>query len=889
MTERNSAHRRISTLLAQAARVRAMRLSRVRSLALDLSGPLATIAAVSVPPIPIRVARESQSEAIGVLLSAQSVVAGLAVATMVFVLEFSRRESRTSAEGLGRVLTATQREAAIDRFEALTGPRRALIAMLSSVAASTVAFVVVQPAGGAWKLGPPGLSNLPVAVLINFLVILLSAGLFFERARRWSRPSQQRRIHATVLGEAAITAAESYASRLREAAERARTDNVQAIGLLFFSPPPERELGGVVRLCAEWMGEAILRGTSSEFEEAIDLLKTLTLTAVDTLVANDVTFEPPTEAAHWPPLTEIANRIFDVQRRAVDTAQNDYTHALLGFSYWTCVQGIRRKNGGLFQAGIMQFQSLAFAAISGGKDSASPILHRLWMDLTEAFANNVSRPGTREPRSLDLEDESDRQYVNELARCYERQLSMCLNAGDMVSAQEIVSAQEALDHRLSLWSQPRRRGESANAVDELRRRRRVAHLALGFKACDDHLGGKVDVPYQGFLAFVRTHYRDLQTLCRDVSWVLTDESLEWWFLWHEWESEHLPARGGAIDPRRYVLGGFMLRALELISADAILQFDGNASTVANSVERAAGRYSSYADEAPDNASELLARAMRDAVASDERRAAETVANAKLDQGLVADAVAGVLEARYRESVVEPLFREAGRWELANELPLGVNTRGRSMGIPKSAFVLGEHRSHLLGLEDTGFELERDCVERWFDTLARDHRPTRRRLANLDQFERAAREGLGALTPTHPVIVLDGDWIDVLFPTASNASSFQMDRRDRTSRFYEGTLDGTPVVTTLRPGRRQLAVVDLARWGCVTRHCSRGSEIDVRIEEMDADTLARGLADARQRGLDELALGAERLRIRSLAKFSLWECVAFTVKDPAAAVVFRDRA
>ena len=224
------------------------RLRRLTAWVRVSAGPATTAVLLLVPTLPVAVQSREVPTVLGTLLAAQAAVAAIAIAVTVFVLQSQRGTARLRGAAVGDTAAGTSdfatrhQERVLDAYELAAASARTIMAVFF-VGATGLAYVIVQPGDGSLGLQPLGLQNLALAGLANLGIVLAETGLFYERARRMSRPVEWRRLVAEADRRLVADAAESYVRRLSAAAAVPEDEPERALRLLWVRDSVESDAG----------------------------------------------------------------------------------------------------------------------------------------------------------------------------------------------------------------------------------------------------------------------------------------------------------------------------------------------------------------------------------------------------------------------------------------------------------------------------------------------------------------------------------------------------------------------------------------------------------------------------------------------------------------------
>ena len=686
-----------------------------------------------------------------------------------------------------------------------------------------------------------GLPNVTLVAALAFLANMALSGWLFERALSLASPAAWRQLRREVNERDVRSAVRAFVERQKRLSEVG--DDVEQLRPELFPGAEEGSADEAVRALLDDARRAMDERRTAEFGATLASIQDLLTQTMVAIERAGIDWSAPGPTIwSWPPLGELSRRLFDFRAEVIRRGEWEYVRALDRLDRWMVSEGLRRRCGEIFTAGIDGYrQNYAIAIRARSSELREYYCDRVWWAMRDALRASGSDPEDSYPYLR----EAVRHQEGLLGRALEEQLPHDFRSlhGRFAELLRFVGQ----GWRVEDWPRP----DSADLHESLETDARVALLGLAGRALELEDSGKIPEP-DPYLAVVREEYGDPQRLADDAAHALSSDEYLGLFSWLAWQGPAtLDMAAQSVDPPRYVLSFAIVRLLELASGSLPdLDLHGAADQVLRWCEANAGRLERHVRPAlPDPGGEARRReAVREALEAAVRRDAVTEEDAIIARPLSAERVqafvADVYASRFIEAI-EHVFTRAGAFlylpEHASEAP---HARGSRELVPKAPFTDTPEgaRVHYASIDgDPWADAARDDVVEQLRAALSDAPPMKTIAASPEGLRLAMDDALSELAPAGDVLVLlVGDWSKIIFEldrsereSEGGWAPYDADRlAPGVSRWYRGH----PIIWRQRNApERHLYMVEPGAWGCFVRaQTDGGRDLIVDVEAISDD-------------------------------------------------------
>jgi hypothetical protein len=418
-------------------------------------------------------------------------------------------------------------------------------------------------------------------------------GFLFERTLRLIEPGAWRNLKQYVNEHAVKNAVRAYLARLRRISE---ADNPELGDVLGHDSEEESADEAVSKILDDAL-RAIDERRSTDFNRAMESVKSLIEYAMTEIEAEGVGWGAPGASPSWPPLYELHRRLYVFREGVIGRGGREHAAQLRSLDSWFLSRAVRHRCGELLTVGLDGFLWNYEIAVRSNRS-----------EMTEFFVDTTwtsIRGGLLDLAYVIPEQERPNRlfpFVLRLPHQLERMMSAAMNANRPDDFSKFAEGMQALLRHLSVsWSaHDYPRPASADMYSRIEQLQRIALMGLGGRAIILKEAGRLG-DLEPYISVIRRTYPDVRVLADDVSFAVGGDREEQ-FMWSDWEMEpagDLEARW--VNSRQYPLSFFTVRLIELATPlMPALNLHGQAKTVLEWFEANAERLEQYALKQDDN-------------------------------------------------------------------------------------------------------------------------------------------------------------------------------------------------------------------------------------------------------------------------------------------------
>ncbi|MXZ89934.1 MAG: hypothetical protein F4W95_00505 [Chloroflexi bacterium] len=774
--------------------------------------PIAVLILIRAEPIGALAIDTGSIAFLGALLGAQSAVAALTLAVMLFVMQAvsARRDvdDRVYAEYVRRSWVKPI-------FWCSIGA----VAFTGSVL--TVERTVAD--AGATLHGVPGISNLAILAVVAFTLSLVAPVELFRRALKLTEPEHWQTLRLDVNKREVREAVTAFLGRLQRAVD-AHENNEADLSILF-PDAGERSADQAVRALLDDARRAMDERRHGELVRSLHSIETLVAYAMDEIEEAGVRWETLGRDAQWPPLWELNSALDSYREEVIRAGNRDYLQQLWGLDYWFVSTGLRRSCRGLAVFGLSGYRkNYQISTRLGNHDFHEAIRDRFLMNL-DGF-------------TFEHRPEALTTFMEDVIRHQGNVLYDALRLG---ATNEYLWLHREFDSILSTtlerWDRDRdvwSLSTESELSAYLRQQYRIAIMGLAGKAVISSRSGDLADPTP-YLDAARAMYDGSEGLDGDVSVAMEVERPISFHQWWDWDTPyHLSARSGSLLLERYPLTCFAVLLMERAedptlnlnlhgrSQSVLRWFSDNAEDLEPFVRDTLGV---SPQERRDSATEILQRAVR----ADEIQEDLKIISREISDKRIQDCEESVLRGMQMASSVYKMFEQAGASVRLVEGVIDLPEFGRQQWQGKGFFV-DPADGDMMGYatvdgQDWGRSIPKGVIGLLCEELDNSMAMT----ADLDSVGALcsavdmAIDDLG--TDRDVVIIVAGEWDYIMLLDASTTAGYESfwQLTDADSMVDVGRYRGYPILRGPADGERRLYVIDLSTWGTMVRVPFEGGE------------------------------------------------------------------
>lgn len=837
-----------------------------------------TSGAFVLDPAPwLPVADEARSLLLG-LLGAQAAIAALTLAVALFVLQ-----------GVGTRRDADHR--AYREYVRLSHVRWISPWSVIAVATTGAALVVLELGSAGMPIvgDARGLLNLTLVACSMFVANLVLSGWLFERATSLSTPATWQRLRRRINERDVRVAVRAFVERQKRLS--AAGDDLDELRPDLFPGDAEGSADEAVRALLDDARRAMNERRTADLAAAITALQQLLEHAMEEIERAGVEWSAPASGPpSWPPLSELSRELLPFRDEVIRRRAWEYIHALDELDRWLLVQGLGRRCGELFTAGLQGYRrNYAIAIQTRSAELREYYRDRVWLVLRDALTLARADPEVSSPYL----GEAVRHQEALLARALHEQLPEDFRSLRDRFAQLLRSVGQQWD--VSGWPRP----DSADIHEALEMDTRVALLGLGGRAFELVESGQITEPGP-YLAVVREEYVDPQRLADDLAQALASGDYTRRFSWLEWQAPAtIDISWRSVDPPRYVLLFSLAYFLDRASGQLPdLDLHGVAEQVRRWLDANAGRLERHLAVAPDVSIEQRQAALRRVLDAAVQRDAVAEEDAIIARPLSPERVKAFVEevhaSRFSADAIERVFADAdasvGLPEDADGAP---EARGSGPLVPKAPFTDSPPGARIQHARMDGRpwgKAARDGVVEALRMALADAPLMNAVPMSAEGLLGVVDDALSELEPSGEVLVLlVGDWADAMRKLDESRPAGYESRRwvggtNVVGPGEWGRYKGHPLVWRLRSASdAELYVVDPLTWGRLVRvQGDGGSSLAIEVGKISLDRAQALLAANPDQFPDEPDEAAKLRKLQACVSVDVWERTGFRVDEASRA-------
>ena len=768
--------------------------------------PIAVLLLIKAEPIGALAISTGSVTFLGALLGAQSAVAALTLAVMLFVMQAvsARRDvdDRVYSEYVRR-----------SRVKPIFWCSIGAVAFTGAV---LIVERVVDDAGAALH-GVPGVSNLAILAVFAFTLNLVAPVELFRRALRLAEPEHWQTLRLDVNKREVSEAVGAFLGRLQRAGI-AHANNELDFSVLFPSAG-ERSADQAVQALLDDARRAMDERRHGELVRSLHSIETLVAHAMDEIEEAGVQWGILEREAEWPPVWELGRTLYSYREEVIRAGNRDYILELLGLDYQFVAMGLRRSCRGLAAFGLSGYRrNYEISVRLGIHDFHDMLRDRFLMHLDAVTFGH-------QPDELTV-------FMEDVIRHQGNVLSYALESGAVEDYlwlhQEFVSILSTI---LERWDGDRDAcafHAGSEQASYLRQQYRIAVMGLtGRAAILSCSGGVPDAdPY---LDVARAMYRRTKDLSNDASAAMgiigNISHSQWW----DWDTPyHLSAHSSSLSLDRYPLTCFAILLMERAEDSTLsLNLRGRAKKALDwFVDNAESLEPFVRDTLGVSAQErrvLATEVLWEAVRTDEIQEDLRIINREISEERIRACEEGIRQGMRTAGSVFKIFEQAGASVRLVDGVIDLPEFGQRQWCGK-AFFMDAADDDMSGYalvdgEHWGRSIPKGVLDLLCAELEQSP-PMAAALDTLSAFCSAVDVAIESLDPQGDVgIIVEGEWGDILYALDEN----EVDGYEPNWRLEDvdpwvdvGRYRGSPILRGPADGERRFYVVDLGTWGTMVR-------------------------------------------------------------------------
>ncbi len=569
------------------------------------------------------------------------------------------------------------------------------------------------------------------------------------------------------------------------------------------------------------------------------------------------------------PLYVVRSELPTLRVAVYKNGMSEFVEALIGLDHWLVDKGTDRETDALFELGIEGFSHSHLLALRGSDSPLKSVLRaRRWRFVGDAITLQMPESYQAHILSLQLD-----YLEHELQAGTPRDFKLTYNELQEILRLLPASAESVAER------------DSASALNrDLQRKNRIALMSvLGLGVVDRLEMGTERL--QGYLDVGR-EVTGWSTLMEDLNASLIERSVisSRWRRWEMRDSVNFEVQW--INPEVYPISFVALRSLELVETATPGVFFGSRTPHASQQLVATSQnltdlVRATPDWSPKQRFDELQSILTQAVSAQEKRSREEIARLPILPERRDEFVAEVLAERVRNSTLERLWRDVGKWIYAEVNSSEPATSQISAYVPRAPFTATSNwapisaRTLPISLERSlGNELLANLHD--LPTIPEDS------AATVENDIAAAIKSSLAEIGGLPLVILAGDWNDLVIQleVESPEGWRGTNSGEELQTFQVGWFDDAPVVM-IRATDREIFVVDRSTWGTVLRAPVDGEDLHVSLEAITPEMAAEIIA--RESNMPNAEREEATNMLISVVSIAVSEKVGFHVKDASRAL------